>query len=279
MYHGQKIAGFPRHPHRGFETITVVQEGLIDHADSLGAAARYGDGDVQWLTAGDGINHAEMFPLLRKDAPNPIDFFQIWINLPSTLKRVPPHFSMLWAEEIPVFKQTDDSGKTSTIRLIAGELEKQRAPSPPPNSWASQEGSEVFILTVEMEPGAAIHIPAHGAGLNRSLYSVSGNGGTVNGEQIANRRLSELRSDTAVELRNGDQTGRYLLLQGKPIAEPVAQRGPFVMNSWDEIRQAYADYQRTQFGGWPWKSVEPVHGMESRRFAQRGQELEVPPKG
>ena len=81
MYHGQKIAGFPRHPHRGFETITVVGKGLIDHADSLGAAARYGDGDVQWLTAGDGINHAEMFPLLNTEGKNPTDFYQIWINL------------------------------------------------------------------------------------------------------------------------------------------------------------------------------------------------------
>ena len=279
MYHGQQIAGFPRHPHRGFETITVVQEGLIDHADSLGAAARYGDGDVQWLTAGDGINHAEMFPLLRETAPNPIDFFQIWINLPASHKRVPPHFSMLWAEDIPVLRKSDAMGKTSTVRVVAGSMDKETAPSAPPNSWASQPGSEVFILTVEMEPGARLVIPGHSQGLNRSLYSVSGNGGVVNGEQIANRYLSELRSEVTVELINGDRTGRYLLLQGKPIAEPIAQRGPFVMNTWDEIRQAYADYQRTQFGGWPWKTVEPVHGMESRRFARRGQEVETPPKG
>ena len=94
MYHGEKIPGFPRHPHRGFETITIVEKGLIDHSDSLGFSARYGDGDVQWLTAGDGVQHSEMFPLLNTNKSNPTDFFQIWINLKSDKKRVTPNFSM-----------------------------------------------------------------------------------------------------------------------------------------------------------------------------------------
>src|SRR5687767_2029606 len=96
MYHGEVVPRFPPHPHRGFETVTVVRRGLLDHSDSLGAAARYGRGDVQWLTAGKGIMHAEMFPLLEKDRDNPLELFQIWLNLPAANKMVDPHFSMLW---------------------------------------------------------------------------------------------------------------------------------------------------------------------------------------
>src|SRR5690606_10207890 len=96
-----EVPGFPAHPHRGFETVTVVRRGLLDHADSLGAAARYGGGDVQWLTAGAGIQHAEMFPLLERHAPNPVELFQIWLNLPAADKLAPPHFAMLWAPTIP----------------------------------------------------------------------------------------------------------------------------------------------------------------------------------
>ena len=104
MYHGDVVPGFPQHPHRGFETVTIVKRGLIDHADSLGAVARFGGGDVQWLTAGKGIVHSEMFPLIHRDAPNPLELFQIWVNLPRANKLVEPHFSMLWRDAVPVFQ-------------------------------------------------------------------------------------------------------------------------------------------------------------------------------
>src|SRR3569833_2917046 len=96
MYHGDTVPGFPRHPHRGFETVTIVRQGLIDHSDSLGATARFGGGDVQWLTAGKGISHCEMFPLVNATEPNPAELFQIWLNLPARDKLVDPHFTMLW---------------------------------------------------------------------------------------------------------------------------------------------------------------------------------------
>ena len=93
MYHGSTVPGFPQHPHRGFETVTYVRQGVIDHSDSLGATARFGRGDVQWLTAGGGIVHAEMFPLLDRSGPNPCELFQIWLNLPAEDKMVDPYFT------------------------------------------------------------------------------------------------------------------------------------------------------------------------------------------
>src|SRR5579863_7805312 len=111
MYHGRVVPGFPQHPHRGFETVTLVRRGLIDHSDSLGAAARFGRGDVQWLTAGGGIVHSEMFPLLEKSEKNPLELFQIWMNLPAAEKMVPAHLGMLWSERIPRRVARDGKGR------------------------------------------------------------------------------------------------------------------------------------------------------------------------
>ena len=101
MYHGDVVPGFPQHPHRGFETVTFVREGYIDHSDSLGATARFGRGDVQWLTAGAGIVHSEMFPLLKPDAGNRLELFQIWVNLPAKSKFAAPYFTMFWDKDVP----------------------------------------------------------------------------------------------------------------------------------------------------------------------------------
>ena len=143
MYHGDVVPGFPQHPHRGFETVTIVRRGFIDHSDSLGAAARFGRGDVQWLTAGAGICHSEMFPLLEADAPNPVELFQIWLNLPAADKMAPPHFSMLWSHDIPTVRQTDERGRESAITVVAGTFGGEKAPPPPPRSWASRPDTDV----------------------------------------------------------------------------------------------------------------------------------------
>lgn len=269
MYHGREVPGFPAHPHRGFETVTVVRSGRLDHADSLGAAARYGDGDVQWLTAGAGIQHAEMFPLLSEDGDNPLDLFQIWLNLPKKSKMVPPYFAMLWADTIPRVVHKDAHGRKVEIEIRAGVLGQVRAPAPPPDSWAADPHNEVTILTGKMEPGAQFLLPAASADINRFLYFFSGTTLAVGDQTVDALHGVELTPAAPVLLSNGSAAGEFLLLQGRPINEPVAQHGPFVMNTRQELEEAYRDYQRTQFGGWPWDRHDPVHGKDPARFARR----------
>jgi redox-sensitive bicupin YhaK (pirin superfamily) len=278
MYHGETVPGFPSHPHRGFETVTIVRKGLTDHADSLGAAARFGGGDVQWLTAGKGIVHSEMFPLLDTGKPNPLELFQIWLNLPARSKMCEPHFTMLWAEDIPYRAFEGESGAVTQVGVIAGRLEVPRASgaaevveplAPPPDSWASQAGADVAIWTLRMEPGARWTLPAANAQARRKLYFFAGGSVRVAGEAIAQHAAIELRAASAVELVNtGTDAAEFLLLQGRPIGEPVAQYGPFVMNTEAELQQAFDDYRRTEFGGWPWPDPGPVHGPERVRFAR-----------
>jgi redox-sensitive bicupin YhaK (pirin superfamily) len=272
MYHGQAVPGFPAHPHRGFETVTIVRRGLIDHSDSLGATARFGGGDVQWLTAGRGIVHSEMFPLLDRERGNPLELFQIWLNLPSASKMVAPHFTMLWSERIPRRHLTDAAGASTELCCIAGRLglaDPADPLPPPPDSWAARADADVAIWTIKMAPGARWTLPAAaGAGTRRKLYFFEGGRLVVAGRVLEQHAALELRATAEVELVNGDQTSELLLLQGRPIGEPVAQYGPFVMNTRAEIEQAFADYQRTRFGGWPWDDDAPVHGRDPTRFAR-----------
>ena len=268
MYHGDVVPGFPQHPHRGFETVTVVRRGLLDHSDSLGATARYGGGDVQWLTAGRGILHAEMFPLLERRADNPLELFQIWLNLPAADKMVEPEFAMLWNERILRRVLQDDSGASTEVTVMAGEFDGTRAPAPPRHSWASRPDSDLAIWTIRLAPNARWELPAAQPRSARSLYFHEGTRLRAGGHDITGGHRIELHADRAVTLENGGNESELLLLQGRPIGEPVVQRGPFVMNTEAEIRTAYADYRRTSFGGWPWPSNDPVHGDTPTRFAR-----------
>lgn len=268
MYHGQTVPGFPQHPHRGFETITIVPQGLVDHSDSLGAAGRFGNGDVQWMTAGKGVLHSEMFPLLSQDEENPLLLFQIWLNLPAKSKFVDPHFAMLWGDSIPTYEHTDTSGKLTKVKVIAGEIEDVQSPPPAPNSWAADPANEVGIWNIKMEPGANWSLPKASPEVNRKLYFYQGEQIQVAGEGIGLQQGLDLIPDAEVILENGSREGHLLLLQGKPIGEPVAQYGPFVMNTQQEIQEAFAEYQRTEFGGWPWPKHDHVHPRASGRFAR-----------
>jgi redox-sensitive bicupin YhaK (pirin superfamily) len=268
MYHGSKIPGFPVHPHRGFETVTIVLKGLVDHSDSMGACGRYGHGDVQWMTAGSGMQHAEMFPLLHNDRENPLELFQIWLNLPAESKFVEPHYKMLWKEDIPVINVEDDLGKSSEITVIAGSLNGQEAVPPAPDSWAAGVENEVAIWLVNMEAGAKWEIPPASGQVSRSLYFYKGSEIIISGEAVSSYKAIDLEASQSISIENGPDEGHLLLLQGRPIDEPVVQYGPFVMNTQSEIQQAFDDYRKTEFGGWPWPRPDQVHGPERGRFAR-----------
>ncbi|MCU1357016.1 MAG: pirin family protein [Acidimicrobiales bacterium] len=270
MYHGQIVPGFPQHPHRGFETVTFVRRGLIDHADSLGATARFGRGDVQWLTAGGGVVHSEMFPLVNRDGDNDLQLFQIWLNLPASDKLVDPYFTMLWAEDIPRIESVDDAGRRTEITVIAGALGDAKPLAPPPSSWAARPESDLAIWHLALEAGATWHLPpASGPETVRTLYVFDGPGLSVGSHQLDGDTGAVVKADEAITLR-ADDSGpvEVLVLQGRPIGEPVARYGPFVMNTEAEIEQAFADFRETGFGGWPWDDDAPHHGPTKGRFAR-----------
>jgi hypothetical protein len=267
MYHGERVPGFPRHPHRGFETLTLARRGYIDHSDSLGAKARFGKGDAQWMTAGSGIVHSEMFPLISQEHENPAELFQIWINLPSAKKMVAPNFTMLWSEDIPRLAFVDQAGKTTEVVVVAGSLPGHPAPPPPPDSWASNPDADVAVWTIRLEAGATWTMPPAATGTSRSLYYFRGEGIRVAGTEVPSHCGLQLQGDVPVTLENGESETELLLLQGKPIDEPVAHYGPFVMNTSAEIQQAINDYRRNEYGGWPWSEDGPVHERGSGRFA------------
>ncbi|MGZ5179862.1 MAG: pirin family protein, partial [Ramlibacter sp.] len=253
----------------GFETVTIVRRGLIDHSDSLGATARFGAGDVQWVTAGRGIVHSEMFPLLKEDQDNPLELFQIGLNLPRRSKMAEPHFTMLWNEQLPRRVVQDSAGRKVEVTVIAGRLGDVAPLAPPPGSWAAQPDADVAIWTVRMEAGASWTLPAaQGQGTERTLYFFKGDAALVGGETVRGPVAIRLRADADVPLAAADSACDFLLLQGRPIGEPVAQYGPFVMNTQQEIMQAMEDYRRTQFGGWRFADAAPVHGDEPGRFAR-----------
>ena len=223
-----------------------------------------------------------MFPRLSTTAPNPLDLFQIGLNRPARSKFATPHFKMLWAGDIPRRVETDDAGRCTELLCVAGApADMASPPSPPPDSWASAADADVAIWTLKLDAGARLTLPAArgGAATKRRLYYFLGNGLRVADQPVPGHAAIDVPADRPVEIVNsGSEPAELLMLQGRPIGEPVAQYGPFVMNTEAEIRQAFADYQRTQFGGWPWPDAAPVHGADPARFARHTDgRTELPP--
>jgi redox-sensitive bicupin YhaK (pirin superfamily) len=175
---------------------------------------------------------------------------------------------MIWNEDVPVIKERDQNGKEITIKIVAGNYSSNKAIAPPPDSWAAIEDHDVAIWVITLEAGANWKLPSTDKDTNRNLYFFEGESIVMAKEEIPSYKGVVLDPSYDIEIQNGPKPSRLLLLQGKPINEPVVQQGPFVMNYAAEIRQTMLDYQKDQFGGWPWPSSENVHPKEYGRFAR-----------
>lgn len=267
MYYGETVPGFPAHPHRGFETVTIVTKGVVDHTDGLGSKGRYGNGDVQWMTAGKGLQHCEMFPLIHQDKPNTMELFQIWLSLDNAHRMVDPDYKMLWKEDIPVIVKGDE-GKQVKITLIAGTLDGVNAVKPTKDSWAYDPKHNLSIQLIELEVGACYELPIGSKSLNRSIYQYEGGELLVAEELLGKNEYMFISAEEQVMIKNhGEEIGKILLLESEPIQEPIVAYGPFVMSTNEEIQKAYEDYNRTEFGGWPFEKGEVVHERNQGRFA------------
>lgn len=278
MYHGEKVPGFPYHPHKGFETVTVVLEGFVDHFDSLGSKGRYGQGDVQWMSSGAGALHSEMFPVIAQNTDNPMELFQIWLNLSKEGKKTAPNYKMLWNETIPLIQEQDSNGNKYEIKLVSGKYKNIQSLDPLPDSWAFDRNHHVGIWVIRLSPNAEITIPKVSSTLNRTLYNIEGGAIDIEGQSVNSYYCTQLHGNADIVVKNGSVDSLLLLLEGEPIKEPVVAYGPFVMNSRQEIEQAMNDFRRTEFGGWPWNSSEPVNKLDEGRFASynNGERIETP---
>lgn len=208
-----------------------------------------------------------------------VDRFQMWMMLPNRARMSPPTYKMLWSHDIPIktFKSPSDS--SATVRLIAGRLDGwPQPPTPPKDSYASDPTSDVLIISVELDAGSSWTLPAFAEAsakmerqLHRNLYFFTGSGLTIAGRKLdAHCRLKvSPASNILLDANQGSHAG-ILILQGRDIGEPVVQHGPFVGNSRADIIQAFADYQRNQFGKWPWQSDGVVHSRSAQRFLKYG---------
>ena len=176
---------------------------------------------------------------------------------------------MLWSEDIPKINVTDKNGNTTKVDLIAGTLNGIKALNPNPDSWATDPKNKVQIWMIKMNPNAVFTISASELGLSRTLYFYEGKSTiTVAETEITSKKLIHLESTVEIRIENSSETAYLFFLQGKPINEPFVQQGPFVANSQEEIQDAIQEYRKTQFGGWPYDTNEPVHDKNKGRFAK-----------
>ena len=245
-------AGFPWHPHRGIETITYVLAGNVEHGDSLGNRGNLGAGDVQWMTAGRGILHQEM---PQGDTQGRMHGFQLWANLPSSLKMTAPRYQDIKAAEIPEI--VDDDG--TVVRVVCGDFSGRRGPvegvaADPRYLDVSVPAGKRKTLPVELERHAFAYV-FEGSGSFRSASQPlgvlteknDGENDILVREQTGNRSLVLFDSGEEVTVQAGEEGIRFLLVSGKPIEEPVAWYGPIVMNTQAELQQAFAELRSGSF--------------------------------
>jgi redox-sensitive bicupin YhaK (pirin superfamily) len=232
------LAGFPSHPHRGFETVTYMLDGHMRHEDHLGNRGDLGPGSVQWMTAARGIIHSEM----PQQSEGRLRGFQLWLNLPSQEKMRPASYRDIPAAEIPLVKLP----LGGEAKIIAGTLKVNGDPySGPINGAGTKLSTDPLYLDVRLPAGAEFSAPIKG-GHNAFLYAYEGNaqiGSTGAAKPLPHRAAGVLSDGDRVQVQAGAEGVRFLLLAARPIREPVVQYGPFVMNTREEIEQALADYR------------------------------------
>ena len=230
------LAGFPMHPHRGIETVTYMLAGLVDHKDSLGNSGTVGAGDVQWMTSGSGIMHEEM----PRPKEGKMYGFQLWVNLPAKLKMSRPRYQDVPSARIPVVAREDGV----RVRVIAGEVDGVRGA-------VTEIYADPEYLDVSVPAGRSFaqHVPEGHAAFayvfeGEGVFGDDGNGG---GRKVPAPRLAVFRDGDGVIVHAEDVPVRFLLLSGKPLNEPIARYGPFVMNTKEEIAQALEDLRNGTF--------------------------------
>jgi len=235
---GDYIAGFPDHPHRGFETVTYMIEGNMRHADSTGTGGVLRSGGIQWMTAGRGIVHSEM----PEQEGGKMQGFQLWVNLPATLKMSTPRYQEFDPDKVPEIRRDDGA----RIRIVVGAHDGT-------DGIVSGIAVEPLYLDVTLPPGVSLEQPI-AAGHNGFVYlfagesvSVTNTNGSADGV-IPYRHLAVLGDGDRLGLtNNAEQPARMLVVAGRPIGEPIARYGPFVMNTREEIFQAFKDYEEGRF--------------------------------
>lgn len=229
--------GVGEHPHRGFETVTIVYAGQVEHRDSAGNRGVIGPGDVQWMTAAAGVVHEEFHGQAFSQQGGTLEMVQLWVNLPAKDKMAPPRYQELTKERIPTVALPDEAG---SLRVIAGEFAGKQGPG--------QTFTPLHVWDVRLAAGhaATLEVPEGDTALAVVQRGVVGFGGE-DGVQVGELAVFD-RSGTTIEIAANEDDARLLILVGQPIREPVVGHGPFVMNTREEIQQAFADYRLGKMG-------------------------------
>lgn len=207
---------------------------------------------MQLMSAGSGVLHGEMFPLLDEEKENPLQLFQIWINLPAASKMSEPNYKMLWSKNIPIVCDAQAAGKIE-IKVILGEYYGTKSDKFLENSWAANPENHVGMALVNMEPPTEFQLNAISPTLSRFVFIYEGYETlSIEENKINKGYIADLNGNENIVIKNNDKNAKILILEGEPINQPVVAQGPFVMNTEQEIKDAFQEFRKTQFGGWPW---------------------------
>ncbi len=231
----QEPRGVGQHPHRGFETVTIVYSGEVEHRDNAGNAGKIGPGDVQWMTAARGILHEEYQSRAFTKTGGTLEMIQLWVNLPAKDKMSAPHYQEILSKNIPVAELPNGAG---TARIIAGVFGATKG--------AAKTFTPVNLWDMRLKKGARVTLPVP-QGHNTALLVLHGKATVNSGETLARKEIALFAPEgDSIEVA-ADEDATLLLMSGEPIDEPIAGRGPFVMNTPEEIHQAIADFQAGRF--------------------------------